>query len=218
MTSTLASTFDLKMITAAGKASKKTVPVSTANFERKYNEALVHQVVTAYLAGARSGTRATKSRAAVRGGGEKPWRQKGTGRARAGTLSSPIWRSGGMTFAVQPKDYSQKINKKMYRNGLRTILSELVRQERIIVVETLKIDEPKTKQLIEKLKAMSLDCDLKKVLIVVDELDDNLILASRNLYKVNVCTASQINPVLLVGSDKILLTVGALTQIEEALK
>jgi large subunit ribosomal protein L4 len=218
MNATVTSTFDLKMVTAAGKASKKTIPVSAANFERKYNETLVHQVVTAYLAGGRSGTRATKNRAAVRGGGEKPWRQKGTGRARAGTLSSPIWRSGGMTFAVQPRDYSQKINKQMYRNGLRTILSELTRQERIIVVETLKIDEPKTKQLVNMLKAMQLDSDLNKVLIVVDDLDDNLILASRNLYKVNVCTASQINPVLLVGSDKVLLTAGAVTQIEEVLK
>lgn len=201
---------NLQLTTATGKASKKTVEVSDTAFAREFSGALVHQVVTAYLAGGRSGTRATKSRADVAGGGAKPWRQKGTGRARAGTMSSPIWRSGGMAFALRPQDHSQKVNKKMYRNAIRAILSELVRQERLIVVESLKLDNPKTKDLVGTLKALDLD----DVLIVVPEVDQNLALASRNLFKVDVCTSAEVNPVVLVGSNKVLVTVDAVKQLE----
>ena len=201
---------NLQLTTATGKASKKTVEVSDVAFAREYNGALVHQVVTAYLAGGRSGTRGSKSRADVAGGGAKPWRQKGTGRARAGTANSPIWRGGGMTFALRPQDHSQKVNKKMYRNGIRTILSELVRQERLIVVESLKLEAPKTKELVTKLKELGLD----DVLIVVTEVDDALGLASRNLFNVGVCTPAEVNPVALVGSDKVLMTVDAVKQLE----
>jgi len=201
---------DLKLTTATGKASTKSVEVSDANFGKEFNEALVHQVVTAYLAGARSGTRATKSRAAVSGGGAKPWRQKGTGRARAGTSRSPIWRSGGMTFALKPQDHSQKVNKKMYRSAMQNILSELLRQDRLIVIDELGLDAPKTKQLVEKLKALGLTTGL----IIVDELDDNLYLASRNLRYVDVCEAKKIDPVSLVNSNKVLVTANAIKQIE----
>ncbi|WP_455367081.1 50S ribosomal protein L4 [Kaarinaea lacus] len=201
---------DLQLTTQTGKSSKKTIEVSDATFAKEFNEALVHQVVTAYLAGARSGTRATKNRSAVRGGGTKPWRQKGTGRARSGTIRSPIWRTGGMTFAVQSQDHSQKVNKKMYRNAISNILSELVRQERLVVIDELMLDAPKTKQLAEKLKALG----LVDALIVVDELNDNLYLASRNLRNVDVCEAKRLNPVALVNSDKVLMTVNAVKQVE----
>jgi len=201
---------DLQLTTETGKASKKTVEVSDANFANEFNEALVHQVVTAYLAGARSGTRGTKNRAAVSGGGAKPWRQKGTGRARSGTTRSPLWRTGGMTFAVKPQDHSQKVNKKMYRSAMRNILSELVRQDRLVLVDELTLDAPKTKQLAGKLKSLGLD----NTLIVVDELNDNLYLASRNLQNVNVCEAKRLNPVALVNCDKVLMTVNAVKQVE----
>ncbi|NNG14432.1 MAG: 50S ribosomal protein L4, partial [Gammaproteobacteria bacterium] len=148
---------ELTLTTATGKASKKTVEVSDANFGGDFNESLVHQAVVAYLAGARAGTRAQKNRSAVRGGGKKPWRQKGTGRARAGTIRSPLWRSGGVTFAAQPKDHSQKINKKMYRAAMRSILSELVRQERLLVVDNFEMEAPKTKELADKLNALGVD-------------------------------------------------------------
>ncbi|WP_455199801.1 50S ribosomal protein L4 [Kaarinaea lacus] len=200
-------------MTATGKASKKTIEVSDANFGKEFNEALVHQVVTAYLAGARSGTRKTKSRSEVAGGGTKPWRQKGTGRARSGTMSSPIWRTGGMTFALRPQDHSQKVNRKMYRSAIRNILSELVRQDRLVVIDELSLDAPKTKLLAEKLKTLA----LTNALIVVDELDDNLYLASRNLKNIGVCSTRNLNPVALVNSDKILMTVNAVKQIEEML-
>ncbi len=206
---------DLQLTTATGEASGKAVTVSEANFGRQYNSSLVHQVVTAYLAGARQGTRANKSRADVAGGGIKPWRQKGTGRARAGTMSSPIWRSGGVTFAARPRDFSQKLNKKMYRNAIKSILSELVRLDRLIVVDDFKVDTLKTKDLIEKLNALSLD---SRVLIVVEEADDNLLLASRNLHKVQVVAAKEINPVSLVGSEKVLITAGSIPQIEGILQ
>jgi len=205
---------DLQLTTATGKASKKVVTVSEANFGRQYSPSLVHQVVTAYLAGARQGTRANKSRADVAGGGIKPWRQKGTGRARAGTMSSPIWRSGGVTFAARPRDFSQKLNKKMYRNAMKSILSELVRQDRLLVVENFKVDTLKTKELVEKLDALALD----NVLIVVGETDNNLTLASRNLHKVQIAAAKDINPVSLVGSEKVLVTADAITQIEGILQ
>jgi len=201
---------DLQLTTETGKASKKTVEVSDANFANEFNESLVHQVVTAYLAGARSGTRGTKNRAAVSGGGAKPWRQKGTGRARSGTTRSPLWRTGGMTFAVRPQDHSQKVNKKMYRSAMRNILSELVRQDRLVLVDELTLDAPKTKQLAGKLKSLGLD----NALIVVDELNDYLYLASRNLQNVDVCEAKRLNPVALVNCDKVLMTVNAVKQVE----
>ena len=163
-----------------GNESAGTVSVSDLAFAREYNEDLVHQVVTAYLAGARQGTRAQKNRADVRGGGKKPWRQKGTGRARAGTIRSPIWRSGGVTFAAQPQDHSKKVNRKMYRAALRSILSELARQERLIVVESMDVEAPKTKLLVKQLGEYGID----NVLIVSDEVGENLYLAARNLHKV----------------------------------
>lgn len=204
---------ELKLTTQTGRASTKSVELSDANFGIDFNEALIHQVVTAYQAGARAGTKAQKNRAAVSGGGAKPWRQKGTGRARAGTIRSPIWRSGGVTFAASPRDYSQKVNKKMYRAGLRSILSELVRQERLIVVDKFAVDAPKTKQLNEKLKALG----TSNVLIVTDEVDENLYLSSRNLINVEAISSKQIDPVRLVGHEKVVMTVAAVKAIEEAL-
>lgn len=201
---------DLQLTTATGKASQKKVEVSDATFGNEFNETLVHQVVTAYLAGGRSGTRATKSRSEVKGGGTKPWRQKGTGRARSGTIRSPIWRTGGHTFAHKPQDHSQKVNRKMFRIALRNILSELVRQERLVLVDELKLEAPKTKQLAEILKTLG----LKRTLIVVNEMNDNLYLASRNLHEVNVCEAKRIDPVSLVNCDKVLMTVEAVKEIE----
>ena len=201
---------ELKLTTATGKASSKSVEVSEATFGKEFNEALVHQVVTAYLAGARQGTRATKNRSAVSGGGAKPWRQKGTGRARAGTLRSPVWVGGGKAFAFQPQDHSQKVNKKMYRSAIGNIFSELVRQERLVIVEKLDVEAPKTKALVEQLGKMA----LSNVLIVDEEISDNLYLSARNLPHVDVCAASRINPVSLVKHDKVLATVGAIKQIE----
>tara|TARA_R110001583_G_scaffold19509_2_gene76296 strand:+ start:1374 stop:1979 length:606 start_codon:yes stop_codon:yes gene_type:complete len=198
-------------LTIAGASGS--VEVSELAFGKEFNETLVHQVVTAYLAGARQGTRAQKTRAEVRGGGRKPWRQKGTGRARAGTIRSPIWRSGGVTFAAKPQDHSQKVNKKMYRAAIRCIFSELVRQERLVVVEELKLEAPKTKLMVAKLKEM----DLGNVLIITEGVDLDLYLSARNLPKVNVLDAAAIDPVSLVGSDKVLVTVAALKKIEEML-
>lgn len=187
--------------------------VADAVFGQDFNETLVHQVVVAYMAAGRSGTSAQKTRAAVRGGGAKPFRQKGTGRARAGTSRSPIWRGGGIIFAATPRDYSQKVNKKAYRVAIRSILSELVRQERLVVVESFAVDSPKTRQLVEKLKAMDLD----NVLIVSHEPDENLYLAARNLPKVDVFDAELVSPVSLVNFDKVVMTVDALRQFEERL-
>ncbi|MEH6625057.1 MAG: 50S ribosomal protein L4 [Motiliproteus sp.] len=189
------------------------VEVSEVSFGKEFNEALVHQVVTAYLAGGRQGTRAQKTRSDVRGGGRKPWRQKGTGRARAGTIRSPIWRSGGVTFAARPQDHSQKVNKKMYRAAIRCIFSELVRQERLVVVESLTLDAPKTKAMAAKLKEL----DLSNVLMISEEVDLNLFLAARNLPHVDVRDVAAIDPVSLVGFDKVLVTVPALKKIEEML-
>lgn len=197
----------------AGNAAAGTVSVSDATFAREYNEDLVHQVVTAYMAGSRQGSRAQKNRAAVSGGGRKPWRQKGTGRARAGTNSSPIWRSGGVTFAAQPQDHSQKVNRKMYRAALRTIMSELARQDRLIVVESLEMEVPKTKELVKQLGEFGLD----NVLIVSAELDTNLYLASRNLHKVDVRDVASADPVSLVAYDKVMVTVDAVKKFEEML-
>ncbi len=197
----------------AGNAAAGTVSVSDATFAREYNEELVHQVVTAYMAGSRQGSRAQKNRAAVSGGGAKPWRQKGTGRARAGTNSSPIWRSGGVTFAAQPQDHSQKVNRKMYRAALRTIMSELARQDRLIVVESLDMEVPKTKELVKQLGEFGLD----NVLIVSAELDTNLYLASRNLHKVDVRDVASADPVSLIAYDKVMVTVDAVKKFEEML-
>lgn len=193
--------------------AKGAVEVSEATFGREFNEALVHQVVTAYAAGARQGSKAQKTRSEVSGGGKKPWRQKGTGRARAGTIRSPIWRSGGVTFAAKPQDHSQKVNKKMYRGAIQSILSELVRQERFVVVENFEVETPKTKALAAKLNEMS----LKDVLIITEEVSENLFLAARNLYKVDVRDAATIDPVSLIAFDKIVVTAGAVKQIEEML-
>ena len=195
------------------KDAQGALQVSETTFGREFNEALIHQVVVAYANGARQGTRAQKSRSEVSGGGKKPWRQKGTGRARAGSIRSPIWRSGGVTFAARPQDHSQKVNKKMYRAALQSILSELVRQERLIVVEQFAIDAPKTKDLVAKLKSM----DLKDVLIVTPEVDENLFLAARNLYKVDVRDVTGLDPVSLIAFDKVLMTAEAVKQIEEML-
>lgn len=195
------------------KDAKGALEVSEATFGREYNEALVHQVVVAYAAGSRQGSKAQKTRSEVSGGGKKPWRQKGTGRARAGTIRSPIWRSGGVTFAAKPQDHSQKVNKKMYRGALKSILSELVRQDRLLVVENFGIDTPKTKQLVAKLKEM----ELNDVLIITKDLDENLFLASRNLHKVDVRDVQGIDPVSLIAFDKVLFTADAVKQLEETL-
>ena len=190
-----------------------TVEVSDQTFGREFNEALIHQVVTAYLAGARQGTRAQKTRSEVSGGGRKPWRQKGTGRARAGTIRSPIWRSGGTTFAAKPQDHSQKVNRKMYRAAMRSILSELARTDRLVVVEGLGVEQPKTKLLVEQLKGLGVE----NVLIISSEIDENLYLASRNLHKVDVCDVDAVDPVSLIAFDKVLVTVDAVKKFEEAL-
>lgn len=196
-----------------GNAAAGTVSVSEATFAREYNEALVHQVVTAYLAGGRQGTRAQKNRAEVAGGGKKPWRQKGTGRARAGTIRSPLWRSGGVTFAATPQDHSQKVNKKMYRAAMRSILSELARTERLLVVENFDVEQPKTKLLVKQLDDYGVD----NVLIVASEVDKNLYLAARNLHKVDVRDVDAVDPVSLIAFDKVLITVDAVKKFEEAL-
>ncbi|EPR7134897.1 50S ribosomal protein L4 [Vibrio vulnificus] len=187
--------------------------VSEATFGREFNEALVHQVVVAYAAGARQGTRAQKTRSEVSGGGAKPWRQKGTGRARAGTIRSPLWRTGGVTFAAKPQDHSQKVNKKMYRGAMKSILSELVRQERLIVVDNFSVEAPKTKELVTKLKEL----ELNDVLIVTGEVDENLFLAARNLYKVDARDVAGIDPVSLIAFNKVLMTADAVKQVEEML-
>lgn len=195
------------------KDASGALEVSEATFGREFNEALVHQVVVAYAAGARQGTVKQKTRSEVSGGGAKPWRQKGTGRARAGTSRGPIWRSGGVTFAARPQDHSQKVNRKMYRGAIQSILSELVRQERLIVVENFTVETPKTKELVSKLKGL----ELKDVLIVTSEVDENLFLSARNLYKVDVRDVAGIDPVSLVGFEKVLVTADAVKQIEEML-
>ncbi len=191
------------------------VQASDTIFAAEYKPALVHQIVTAYLAGARSGTSAQKNRSAVRGGGIKPWRQKGTGRARAGTSRSPLWRSGGVTFASQTRDYSQKVNKKMYRGALRSMYAELNRQDRLQVIENAELDTPKTKDLVAKLASVS--NGKQKVLIISDEINVNLELSARNLHWVAISDMSSLDPVSLVWADKVLLTAAALTQLEEKL-
>jgi large subunit ribosomal protein L4 len=187
--------------------------VSDSVFGVEYNEALVHQVVTAYMAGARAGTKAQKNRSAVSGGGSKPYRQKGTGRARAGTTRSPLWRGGGKTFAAQPRDYSQKVNRKMYRGAVRSILSELARQERLQVVSEMAVSAPKTKELLGKLNELG----VKDVLILVEAQDDVLMLAARNLPGVDVMTAAEVDPVSMIAFSHMLATEGAIRRLEERL-
>jgi large subunit ribosomal protein L4 len=189
------------------------VQVSDRVFGAEFKESLVHQVVNAYLAGARSGTKAQKNRSAVSGGGAKPWRQKGTGRARAGTIRSPLFRGGGVNFAAGPRNYAQKVNRKMFQGALRSILSELVRQDRLVVVDAISVSAPKTKELVSKLAEM----DAKDALIVTENFDENLMLASRNLYHVDARSLNELDPVSLVGFDKVVITAGALKALEEKL-
>ena len=187
--------------------------VSEVAFGKDFNEPLVHQVVTAYLAGARQGSKAQKTRSDVRGGGKKPWKQKGSGRARAGTIRSPLWRGGGVTFAAVPRDHSQKVNKKMYRGALQCIMAELIRQERLIVVDEIAIAEPKTRVLLDRLKSLG----LSNTLIVTGEVDENLFLSARNLPRVDVRDVNGVDPVSLIAFEKVLITVPALKKLEEAL-
>jgi large subunit ribosomal protein L4 len=191
------------------------IQVSEHTFGREFNETLVHQVVVAYMAAGRAGTKAQKSRSAVSGGGAKPWRQKGSGRARAGTIRSPLWRGGGTTFAAVPRDYAQKVNKKVYKVAIRAILSELVRQDRLVVVESFGVDAPRTKELIAKLKDLGLADG--STLIITEEPDENLFLAARNLHQLDVFDAASVDPVSLVKFDKVLVTVPAVRQFEESL-
>ncbi len=188
--------------------------VSDENFAREYNPALVFQVVNAYRAAARSGTKAQKTRAEVRGGGKKPWRQKGTGSARAGSIRSPIWAGGGRTFAARPRDFTQKVNRKMYRGAIRSMLSELVRQDRLIVTSSLALEAPKTRLLAAHLKSLALE----DVLIIVEAPDEKLALAARNLPHVELLAAAMINPVSLARHEKVLATVGAVKLLEERLQ
>ncbi len=201
---------DLNVKTAVGA---QTLKVSDQVFGADFKEALIHQVVTAYMAGARAGTKAHKNRSAVRGGGAKPFRQKGTGRARAGTSRSPIWRSGGVNFAASPRSFAQKVNRKMFRGAIRSILSELNRQQRLLVVDQIKVEAPKTKELVGKLKEL----DLKDVLIIAVDPDENLYLAARNLYGVDICNVSDIDPVSLIAYEKVLVTENAVKKLEERL-
>jgi large subunit ribosomal protein L4 len=197
----------MELAVAGGSA----IEVSNATFGRDFSEALVHQVVTAYLAGGRAGTKAQKTRSDVSGGGKRPWAQKGTGRARAGTIRSPLWRGGGQTFAARPQDHSQKVNRKMYRGALQAILSELVRQDRLVVLDSFEISAPKTSELLKKLAGL----DFKKGLIVTPEVEGNLFLASRNIPGVYVLDVAGLDPVSLVAADKVIMTVDSVKKIEE---
>lgn len=203
----------MELTISNGQGSAGTITVSDEAFGKDFNQDLVHQAVVAYLAAGRQGTRAQKTRSEVSGGGKKPWRQKGSGRARAGTIRSPLWRTGGVAFAARPQDHSQKINKKMYRAAMRSIFSELARQDRLVVVEDFAVSEPKTKALISKLDQYGLD----NVLIVTEEVDRNLYLSSRNLHKVDVRDVLGVDPVSLIGFEKVLVTVPALKKVEEML-
>lgn len=202
---------DLSLYSYDKGTSSGSIGVSDRLFAEEYNEGLIHQVVTAYAVAARAGTKANKSRSDVRGGGIKPWRQKGTGRARAGTSRSPIWRSGGVTFAAQPSDYTQKINKKMYRKAIASIFSELVRQDRLQVVDNINVDKPKTKALLEMLGKINLGDD---ILIISDDISENLYLASRNLYHVGLVDVAGIDPLSLIGFEKVVITKSAVEQLE----
>lgn len=204
---------ELSLKASAADAQAGVISVADAVFAAEYKPSLIHQVVTAYLAGARSGTKAQKTRSQVSGSTVKPWRQKGTGRARAGNTRSPIWRSGGVTFAATPRSYEQKVNKKMYRGAMRSMLSELLRQERLLVVENFAVDAPKTRELVAKLKGL----DVSSVLIVTEVFDEALYLASRNLYRVNVCPVGDLDPVSLIEVEHVVITQAALKQLEEKL-
>lgn len=188
--------------------------ISETVFGQDYNEGIIHQLVVTYMANARSGTRAQKTRSEVSGGGAKPWKQKGTGRARAGTTRSPIWRKGGVTFAAKPQDHSKKLNKKMYAVGMRSILSELVRQERLVIIDEVNLEKPKTKAL----SVLLADKGLSSALFVLAAENSNLELASRNLHKIGVCTAFDVNPVSLLAFEKVCMTADAVALIEERLK
>lgn len=203
---------ELNVIKAnGGKAGN--IQLSDDVFAKDFNESLIHQVVTAYMARARAGTKAQKTRSQVSGGGAKPWRQKGTGRARSGTSRSPLWRGGGKTFAAVPTNYDQKVNKKMHRGAMRSILSELARQERLVIVDDFSVEGPKTKALAAKLKELGLN----EVLIVTEQVDDNLYLSARNLAHVDVKGVRNADPVSLVSFDKVLMTTAAAKQFEEML-
>lgn len=205
---------ELKLTTASGKDSTKTVEVAEEAFNRDFNEALIHQVVTAYMAAGRAGTKAQKNRSAVSGGGAKPWRQKGTGRARSGTIRSPIWRSGGNAFAAGNRDFSQKVNRKMYRLAMASIVSELARQERLVILSDFSMDAPKTKDMAARLKALGAE----KALIVTEEFDQNVYLSSRNLINIDYTDAAHINPVNMIRSEKVVITTAAIKKVEEMLK
>lgn len=205
---------ELKLINEQGQATA-TVQAPDALFGREYNEALVHQLVVAYQANARSGNRAQLTRAEVRHTTTKPWRQKGTGRARSGSTSSPLWRTGGRAFPNKPEEnFSQKINRKMYRAGMASILSQLVREDRLVVVDDFTIEAPKTKLLVSKIKGLGLE----SVLVITDNLDENLLLSSRNLHKILVLEARETDPVSLIGFDKVLVTKAAVAKMEEIWK
>ena len=191
--------------------NSKGIDIPESVFGKDFNESLIHQVVVSYLAGARQGSAKQKNRSEVRGGGKKPYRQKGTGRARAGTIRSPLWRGGGVTFASRPRDFSKKVNKKMYRAAIRSIFSELLRQDRLVAIEKPVLEKPKTKEIAKLLKEFS----LSKVLIITDELDINLYLSARNIPNVDVITAQEINPVILIKANKVAVTEDALKLIEE---
>ncbi|MCC6708160.1 MAG: 50S ribosomal protein L4 [Gammaproteobacteria bacterium] len=205
---------ELQVQSISSSAAASSVALSDEVFGNEFNEPLVHQVVVAYMNAARSGTKAQKSRADVAGGGRKPWRQKGTGRARAGTTRSPLWRGGGVTFAARPRDYSQKVNRKMYRSALRSILSELVRQDRLVVVDDFQLAEPKTKLAIAALNKLGVN----DVLIVCDEITENLFLAARNIPHIGMADVSAVDPVLLISYDKVVVTQKALAGLEAMFK
>ena len=190
----------------------QSITLSDATFGREFNEALVHQVVTAYMAGGRAGTKAQKTRRQVRGGGRKPWAQKGSGQARAGSIRSPLWRGGGKTFAAVPRDFSQKVNRGMYQGAMRVILSELIRQQRVVVLPEFGVEAPKTKHLLDKLKSLGLS---DNVLIVTEQVDEKLYLAARNLANVDVRDVTGLDPVSLVGYEKVLMTVPSIRRLEE---
>ena len=205
---------ELNLALPGKKTGKETVSLSDESFDKAYNEPLVHQTVVTYMAGARQGSVKQKTRSEVRGGGRKPWRQKGTGRARAGTIRSPIWRGGGVTFAARPADHSKKLNKKMYRAAMRSVLSELVRQDRLVLVDSLTLKTPKTKELIGKVKELDVG---GSVLFFVKSYDENLCLASRNLQYVDVLDLREINPVSLIRFEKVVATVDAVKGLAERL-
>ncbi len=204
---------ELSVLAQNGESSTKTVQVSDQLFDTPFNEGLVHQVVTAYMAAGRAGTKAQKTRRQVRGGGIKPWKQKGTGRARAGSIRSPLWRGGGKVFAAVPRSYQQKVNRKMYRSAMRAIFSELVRQDRLKIVDQLTIEKPKTKELVQKLQTLQ----IKHVLIIIDGDDQNLLLAAGNIPRVTISELAYMDPVSLVAYEHVLVTVDTLKKIEEKL-